>query len=248
MGAASSVLVSASVDNYLGNFFPDEIINLVHCITVFKNKIAQSDSTLVLKELGKKNVKDYKLLILALTSRTKSQLQSMLALCNFTNPSDFSNLSSGILGKFFQNLVLSKIQIECRAINIATDGIGCDENSLADIFSCQETSGLLEIMNNYTGIISDNNTVPSPPSSDIFNTQEPVWNNSDTKNTLNFISLIKKKTSKDSPIQKFFMRILKADRGEESPADAQLAVSQVVKLHEVRVRITVRDRVRVCVV
>jgi hypothetical protein len=100
MGAASSVLVGQSIENKNGDSFTDEIINMVHCITVFKEKIALSDATLVNKELKKQYVKDHKLLILSLTSRTKAQLQSMFIKCNFgdTGYMTINNLSQGALG------------------------------------------------------------------------------------------------------------------------------------------------------
>jgi hypothetical protein len=101
MGAASSVLVGQSIVDKNGDSFSDEIINLVHCITVFKEKIALSDAALVSKELAKKYVKDHKLLILSLTSRTKAQLQAMFVKCNFVGElgyMTFKNLSHGALG------------------------------------------------------------------------------------------------------------------------------------------------------
>lgn len=100
MGAASSVLIGQSIENESGDSFPDEIINMVHCITVLKEKIAVSDASLVLKELAKQYVKDHKLLILSLTSRTKAQLQAMFIKCNLGDMgyTNFGNLSSGALG------------------------------------------------------------------------------------------------------------------------------------------------------
>ena len=99
MGAASSVLVNASNEREEPSPFPDEIVVLVHRISVFKSKIAAIDSKLVIQELAKKFVKDCRMLILSLTSRTKSQLQAMLITCKFSSSDELLNLGPGGFGK-----------------------------------------------------------------------------------------------------------------------------------------------------
>ena len=102
MGAASSVLVNASTEKEEPSPFPDEIVALVHRISVFKTKIALIDSKLVIQELGKKFVKDCRMLVLSLTSRTKSQLQAMVKSCGFSSSEELIALGPGGFGKLRQ--------------------------------------------------------------------------------------------------------------------------------------------------
>ena len=101
MGAASSVLVNASTEKEEPSPFPDEIVALVHRISVFKTKIALIDSKLVIQELGKKFVKDCRMLVLSLTSRTKSQLQAMVKSCGFNSSEELIALGPGGFGMNF---------------------------------------------------------------------------------------------------------------------------------------------------
>mmetsp|Transcript_2765 Transcript_2765/g.2898 ORF Transcript_2765/g.2898 Transcript_2765/m.2898 type:complete len:767 (-) Transcript_2765:452-2752(-) len=206
MGAASSVLVGQSIKNKNGDSFTDEIINMVHCITVFKEKIALSDATLVNKELKKQYVKDHKLLILSLTSRTKAQLHSMFIKCNFgdTGYMTINNLSQGALGLFFQNLVSSRSQVEYRAIKIAGSGIGCDESAILEIFGCMSNNDFINLNDQFKFHEKDGSTL---------------------------IQLIDKKIKKTSELYNFFTRILKCERMEGSFVDKELAATQAAALH-----------------
>ena len=111
MGAGYSVLAdNLDVEQHP---YPDEIVELVHKIRVFKKSIASSDSNLVIQEVAKKFQKDSRMIILALTSRTKRQLQAMYTVCNFSNPNEVLNLGTGGFGKTNIPLIaLCDIEVE----------------------------------------------------------------------------------------------------------------------------------------
>jgi hypothetical protein len=96
--------------------------------------------------------------------------------------------------------VSNRSQIEYRAIKIATSGIGCDENSILEIFGCMSTNDFANL-------------------NDQFALHEPGG--------INLIQLIEKKIKKTSELYNFFMRILKCNRKEGFYVDKELAATQV---------------------
>ena len=100
--------------------------------------------------------------------------------------------------------MLNKADIEYRVIKVATDGIGCDENTIAEIFGCQTSSDIANLRQQFTNSIQPSGS-----------------------NSYDLLQLIERKVTKDVIMQKFLLRVLRCDREEGLQVNAALAVSQV---------------------
>jgi hypothetical protein len=199
---------AASVWNDLGPF--PEIATVLNENIAIKKKIAHSDGKIIKKNMSSV-FKDHKMLILSMTSRTKSQLQTMLSENDLTRE-NLQKLGGGLYGKFLANLATSSDILNALAIDFAISGIGCDEGALANIFGCMTSKDILAMIEAYTSLHSNKLK--------------------NTKADADVGAKLTGKLGKDSEFTKFVSRILKADRVESGPADLSLAADQTKIIHE----------------
>jgi hypothetical protein len=201
MGSAASVWSDIEI-------YP-EISALMRENVAIKKKIAISDGKLVQKALAS-IFKDHKILIVSLTSRTKSQLQTMLTEGNLSRE-NLQKLGGGLYGKFFANLATKAENLDALAVEFATSGIGCDEVGLANIFGCMTSKEVLAVTEAFALLH-----------------QNKLRN---TKYDADLVMKLSGKLGKSSEFARFMSIILKANRQEGVPVDPVLAAEQVKEIH-----------------
>lgn len=180
MGSGSSVR---------GELLPPDIAELVDVIGKIKSAIAISDCNVVKGEQVKM-FKSHSTIVTVLTSRTKQQLNKIISTTDI-KPNDLQKLGGGNYGKFLSLLPIDRPSIDQQLIELATKGLGCDENILCLVFCTLNARELRHQCELYQSIQK-------------ISLQEKILG----------------KTKKNSPFQRFLMRILSCDRSNGSDVDA----------------------------
>jgi hypothetical protein len=191
--------------------FPAEFKDSIASIEKSRLAIAKYDAEFIHKQ-AHQTWKNHKLIIEALTSRTKSQLQ-MAALIyqkaendgGYNTPVDIEvrDMLGGNYGDFLRLLILSRADMDVELLQSALNSLGCDENLLGDVFC---TASNAEIEN-----------------------AQKAWSN---KFNSNLSDKITGKTLPGSSFQKFILGVLSQQRSEDGIVNENDAITQAEAIHK----------------
>jgi len=208
---------AASIDNR----FSEELRQTYLLTEELKEQIATHDARF-LKVQSSQAWKDHKKIIIALTERTKLQLQRVAKIYskleleegrNISADIEIRNMLGGSYGDFMRLLVVSVDAINSELLDTALKCIGCDENLIADVLCAIPYHELISAKNHY-----DNN-----------HKESTLYN------------IIKSKTLENSSYQKFILKILTNQRQSENISSINEAKQQVDALYEAGITGTKSD-------
>lgn len=199
MGSGASMVLPQSEEG-----LEKDLLDVYRELEKLKQETALHDASILLNE-SNKMFKTHSNITSIITSRTKSQLQMILACSKKLTIHEIESLGGSTYGRFLGLLFIDRYTMDQQTLYNATNGIGMEEKAVLDVLCTATSYDILQISNCF-------------------------YKNHKTKLDIRLGG----KTKRGSILQAFLMRIINADRNEneEEEADQSLAEKQTAILVE----------------
>jgi hypothetical protein len=198
MGSSASISADA---------FPEDISNKYQESSAMKEEIAKRDAAFIHQQANQ-SWKNHKLIIAALTERTKSQLQRVAVIYGKmeerSKPANIEirDMLGGNYGEFMSLLLVKREIISADLLNVAFKCIGCDECLVADVLCACSSFEMEETQHHFN-----------------------------STNSLSLVDTVTNKTLEKSSFQKFILKILNTKRKDDDEVDDVQALVQMQEIH-----------------